>query len=155
MQFSAQEDIQVPISDVFEMVADFGRFERMALRRGIEVRRTFDTPSPGVGACWDAEFKVRGRTRRMSVELAEFERPSLMRFVAAGKGMTSLTTVELLPLSQRHTRLSIEMSLAAQTLPARLLLQSFKLGKTRFRRQFQLRLGDFAREMEARYAHGG
>ncbi|EEX09472.1 conserved hypothetical protein [Ruegeria lacuscaerulensis ITI-1157] len=154
MQFSAKEDIQAPITAVFDMVADFERFERMAMRRGVDVRRVVEPNEPGAGACWDIEFKVRGKPRRVSVELAEFERPTQMQFVFAGKGMTGMTAIELLPLSQRHTRLGIEISLTAQTLPARLLLQSFKLGRSRFRRQFQLRLNEFARELEERYLHG-
>lgn len=153
MHFSAKEDIQAPVAVVFDMVADFERFERMAIRRGIEVRRVVEPPEPGAGACWDTEFKVRGKPRRVSVELAEFERPAQMRFVFVGKGMTGVTAIDFLPLSQRQTRLGIEISMTAQTLPARLLLQSFKLGRSRFRRQFQLRLNEFARELEERYLH--
>ncbi|MGV6803045.1 MAG: SRPBCC family protein [Ruegeria sp.] len=154
MQFSAREDIQAPIEAVFDMMADFERFERMAMRRGVDVRRTVEVPKPQVGACWTAVFSVRGKPRHVSIELSDYERPGVMRFVSVSKGMSGLTTIELLPLSPRHTRLSIEMSLAARTLPARLLLQSLKLGKSRFRRLFQLRLNEFAREMEERYFHG-
>lgn len=154
MQFTAREDIQAPIEAVFDMVADFERFERMIMRRGIEVRRLVELPDKRVGSCWESEVVVRGKPRRISVELTDFDRPGLMRFQTVSKGMSGATTLDFLSLSQQRTRLSLEMSLAAKTLPARLLLQSLKLGKTRFRRQFQMRLSEFAREMEERYLHG-
>ncbi|WP_170342376.1 SRPBCC family protein [Ruegeria arenilitoris] len=154
MQVSAREDIQAPIDAVFAMVADFERFERMAMRRGVEVRRTVEMPGHWVGSCWEADIMIRGKPRHVAIEVAEFDRPTAMRFRSTSKGMNGLTTIDLLSLSQKQTRLSIEMSLAAKTLPARLLLQSLKLGKARFRRQFQMRLSDFAREMEERYLHG-
>ncbi len=154
MQFSAREDIEAPIGAVFEMVSDFERFERMAMRRGVDVRRTVMQSPPAAGMTWETEFRVRGKPRQVSVVMSECERPVLMQFQSASKGMTGLTTVEFLALSQRRTRLNIEMSLAAKSLPARLLLQSFKLGKSRFRRQMQLRLSEFARELEERHLHG-
>lgn len=154
MQFSAQEDIEVPIDTVFAMVADFERFERMAMRRGIEVRRTAGYGAPQAGTTWETELNIRGKPRQISVLLAECETPSLMRFEASSKGMNGDTVIELLALSQRRTRLSIATSLGAKTLPARLLLQSLKLGQSRFRRQFQTRLSDFARELEERHLHG-
>jgi len=154
MQFSAREDIEAPINAVFEMVADFERFERMAMRRGIEVRRTSGHMGVVPGTQWETEFKLRGKPRHVAVQMAACDPPSHMRFEATGKGMNGMTTVELLSLSQRRTRLSVEMSLAARSLPARLLLQSLRLGQSRFRRQFQLRLKEFAREMEERHLHG-
>ncbi len=154
MQFSAQEDIEVPIDTVFAMVADFERFERMAIRRGIDVRRTSGFVSPHAGTSWETVLKIRGKPRQISIVLSECETPSLMRFQASSKGMNGDTLIELLALSQRRTRLSVMTSLKAKTLPARLLLQSLKLGQSRFRRQFQTRLSDFAREMEERHLHG-
>lgn len=154
MQFSAQEDIEVPIDAVFAMVADFERFERMAMRRGIEVRRTIGSGAPYTGTTWEIELAVRGKPRQISIVLSECDAPSMMRFQASSKGLNGDTLVELLALSQRRTRLSVQTSLKARTLPARLLLQSLKLGQSRFRRQFQTRLGDFAREIEERHLHG-
>ncbi|WP_299948210.1 SRPBCC family protein [uncultured Ruegeria sp.] len=154
MQFSAQEDIEVPIDTVFTMVSDFERFERMALRRGIDVRRVSGSALPQAGTTWETEFKIRGKPRQITVEMTEFERPSLMRFQSSSKGMNGDTVVELLALSQRRTRFLVETSMGAKTLPARLLLQSLKLGQSRFRRQFQTRLSEFARELEERHLHG-
>ncbi|RLK00607.1 SRPBCC family protein [Ruegeria conchae] len=154
MQFSAQEDIEVPIDTVFTMISDFERFERMALRRGIEVRRIADSAVPQTGTAWETEFKIRGKPRQIAIEMTEYDSPSLMRFQSSSKGMNGDTVVELLALSQRRTRLRIETSLGAKTLPARLLLQSLKLGQSRFRRQFHTRLSEFARDMEERHLHG-
>ncbi len=154
MQFSAREDIEAPINSVFEMVADFERFERMAMRRGIDVRRTTHGVPVEAGTTWETEFKLRGKPRQMSVVMTDCDRPAQMRFEANSKGMSGITTVDFLALSQRRTRLSVEMSLSAKSLPARLLLQSMKLGQARFRKQFQIRLGEFARELEQRHKHG-
>ncbi|WP_420586024.1 SRPBCC family protein [Ruegeria sp.] len=154
MQFTAREDIEAPINAVFEMVADFERFERMAMRRGIEVRRLSGHLGVVPGTQWETEFKLRGKPRHVAIEMVECDPPSLMQFDAASKGMSGRTVVEFLALSQRRTRLSVDMSLAAKSLPARLLLQSLKLGQSRFRRQFQLRLSEFAREIEERHLHG-
>ncbi|SLN58087.1 SRPBCC family protein [Ruegeria meonggei] len=154
MQFSAREDIEAPVNAVFEMVADFERFERMAMRRGIEVRRISGHMGVVPGTSWQTEFRLRGKPRHVDIQMAECEPPSHMRFEASSKGMNGFTLIEFLALSQRRTRLSVDMTLAAKSLPARLLLQSFRLGQTRFRRRFQLRLKEFAREIEERHLHG-
>ncbi len=154
MQFSAQEDIEAPIDDVFAMVADFERFERMALRRGVDVRRVTGQGPATAGATWETSVVIRGKPRQFTIEMTDYDRPAGMKFHARSKGVKGDTLVELLALSRRQTRLSVVMSLSARTLPARLLLQSLKLGQSRIRRQFQSRLSDFAREMEERYRHG-
>ncbi len=71
MQFSAREDIEAPIHSVFDMVADFDRFERMAMRRGVDVRRTTGGVAPSAGMAWETEFKLRGKPRQMSVLLTD------------------------------------------------------------------------------------
>lgn len=154
MQFSAREDIEAPIDAVFDMVADFERFERMAMRRGVEVRRLNEQAPITTGATWLTDFNLRGKPRRVEIQMTDCDTPSRMCFEMSSKGMKGVTSVDFLALSQRKTRLSVEMSLAAKSLPARLMLQSLKLGQSRFRRQFQIRLSEFARELEERHAHG-
>ncbi len=154
MQFTAREDIDAPIDSVFDMVSDFERFERMAMRRGVEIRREQRQNPAHAGTTWETKFDVRGKARHVSVVMTTFERPAQMRFEATSKGMNGETVVELIALSHRKTRLTIDMSLAAKTLPARLLLQSMKLGQSRFRRQFQVRFAELARDIEERHLHG-
>ena len=98
MQFSAREDIEAPINSVFDMVSDFERFERMAMRRGIDVRRLDTDAMVVAGTEWKTEFKLRGKPRQMSVVMTDYDKPSQMRFEAASKGMTGLTTVDFLAL---------------------------------------------------------
>lgn len=154
MQFTVQEDIQAPINAVFEMVADFERFERMAMRRGIEVRRLSGHMGVVPGTKWQTDFTLRGKPRHVEITMAHSDPPAQMRFEAIGKGVGGVTEVDLLALSQRRTRLSVDVTLTAKSLPARLFLQSLRLGKSRFRARFQSRLTEFAREMEERHLHG-
>ncbi len=154
MQFSAQEDIEVPVDAVFAMVSDFERFERLAVRRGADVQRVTSHDPARAGTTWKTVINVRGKPRLVTIEMTNYDQPSAMNFQASSKGMKGDTAVELLALSRRRTRLNVTLSLSAKTLPARLLLQSLKLGQSRIRRQFQSRLSDFARDVEDRYRHG-
>ncbi len=70
MKFKSKEDLDAPIEKVFELLADFERHERSALRRGIEVSRVDSLKAPGVGARWDAQFRFRGKPRRQRSKLS-------------------------------------------------------------------------------------
>ena len=68
MKFSTKEDIEAPIEDAFALFVDFDQFERSALRRGGQVRRTDSLKSKGVGMSWDAvsSFVARREKCRLS-----------------------------------------------------------------------------------------
>ncbi|WP_375266328.1 hypothetical protein [Planktotalea sp.] len=51
MQFSTKEDIEASMADAFALFADFDQFERSALRRGAQVRRTDSLKRKDVGMC--------------------------------------------------------------------------------------------------------
>ena len=154
MKFTLREDIEAPLNSVFEMVADFDRYERMAMRRGIEVRRIAGHMGVVPGTRWETEIRLRGKPRDLEIEMIESDPPAQMRFEARGKGLNGTTTIEFLALSQRKTRLSVDLVLAAKSLPARLFLQSLRLGQSRLRRSMQGRMNEFARELEERHQHG-
>ncbi|SLN15905.1 hypothetical protein TRL7639_00277 [Falsiruegeria litorea R37] len=150
MQFSGKEDIEAPIQNVFAAVSEFESFERSAIRRGIEVQRV-DTSHPvASGLAWDTSFNLRGKPRDMQITLAEFAEPSLMRFDSRSKGINGDCVIELLALSPRRTRLSVDIKLSANTLAARLFLQSLKLARSSLNKKFKLRLADMAKEIERR-----
>ena len=152
MKFKAKEDLEAPIEKVFEMLADFERHERSALRRGAEVNRSDSLKAPGVGASWTAGFKFRGKRRKAQIEVVEFERPTQISVLSRMQGMDMRVEFMLVPLSKTRTRLSVMADLKPHTLAARLLVQSFKLARGNIMKRFEQRLAAAARDMEDRAA---
>lgn len=150
MKFKSKEDLEAPIEKVFEMLADFERHERSALRRGIEIRRNDSSKTPGVGASWEAGFKFRGKDRTAELEVVEFDRPNEIAVEAHMHGLDARVEFVLVALSKTRTRLSVMTDLKPQTLSARLLLQSFKLARGNITKRFDKRLATMARDMEER-----
>lgn len=152
MKFSTKEDIEAPAEFVFDEVSDFARFERAAVKRGVEVKRldTIGVPAPGMA--WEIGFKYRGKPRRVDAGLKLFDRPNGMEFYAESSGFAMTPVVTVVALSKKRTRLGMELEIRPRTMAARLMLQSLKLGKGNLSRRFQLRIRSIAEEIEARHA---
>lgn len=152
MQFTSKENIEVPIEQVFEMLTDFERHERSAMRRGAEVTRTDRLSAPGVGVGWDLVFDFRGKRRQMHLEVTEFDRPYEMTLEARLQGVESTIQLQLVALSKTLTRLNVSTDVRPKTLSARLLVQSLKLAKSNITKRFDKRMATTARDMEDRYS---
>ena len=152
MKFSSRQDVEAPIAAVFAMLSDFETFERSAIRRGADVQRVGDHDHPHVGQAWEARFDLRGRERKTRVTLIQYTPQTEMVFESQSGGLMTLLEIELIALSQKRTRISVDLEVKPRTLPARLIVQSMKLAKGRITKGFKLRVADFAREMEHRYS---
>lgn len=150
MKFSAKEDIDAPIGAVFEMLSDFDRYERSALRRGAEVQRTSDPSVTGLGMTWDAAFALRGKRRQMKLEMVSYEPPRQMQIAATSSNLSSDFVLDLVALSPQRTRVAVALTLTPKNLSARLLVQSLKLAKASLTKQFKLRVAEYAKDIEAR-----
>ena len=150
MKFSAREDVEAPIDDVFDALCDFDVFERQAMRRGAEVQRVDGGAGPAVGAEWKVVFMMRGRRRKMKLRLARLDSPTQMGFDATSPGMQATFDIELLALSKGRTRMAVALEMTPQTLAARLLIQSLKLAKANLTMRFKARLADYAKMLEDR-----
>jgi hypothetical protein len=149
MKLSSFKDIEAPIDWLFAQVADFPAYERQAMRRGADVKRT--DPRPGLGAAWEAQFHFRGKDRRLTAQIAEFDPPNGLRLTAVSAGIDVDTTVDLVALSRSRTRLTVGIALSAKTLGTRLLLQSLRLTQGNISRQFDARIAAFARDLQDRH----
>lgn len=150
MKFSSREDIEAPIDQVFSAICDFEGFERQAMRRGAEVQRTDTLDAPGVGMSWKTAFTMRGRLRKVKLEMVRFDVPNEMVFAAKSPNLDGMFSVELMALSRSRTRMSVALELTPLNLSARLLVQSLKLAKTTLTKRFKLRLADYAKGLEER-----
>lgn len=154
MEFTAKEDIEAPLDQVFDAVSDFDALERSILRRGVDVQRIDDAGPVGVGTAWEAKFKFRGKARDAKVDVTEFDAPQKMRFHTVSGGLEIETRMDLVALSRSRTRISIEVVMVPKTLSARLLVQSMRLGKSNLTKGFRVRAAEYARDLELRLKTG-
>ena len=61
MHFSSQQDVAVPIAQVFDTLTQFDIYERAAMRRGADVVRKDTLGEAAAGAHWQARFMLRGK----------------------------------------------------------------------------------------------
>lgn len=151
MKFSTNEDIDAPIDDVFDMLSDFERFERSAMRRGAEVQRTDTMAVPGVGMTWQTAFMLRGKKRELELEMVTYDRPGEIVLESTSPGMLGQMAFELIALSRSRTRVKAELEIKPLNLSARLLVQSMKLAKKSLNRRYKNGVAEYARIMENRY----
>lgn len=150
MQLTTREDIAAPIEAVFANIADFGWFERAAMRRGAEIVRTDTLQAPDVGMSWHAEFEYRGRERKADIDLTQYDPPEGMTLVMRAAGLDVEAVIELVAMSRTRTRMNITMEATPRTIPARLMIQSAKLAKTNIQNRYRRRIAEFCADLEER-----
>jgi hypothetical protein len=151
MKFSTKEDIEAPIEDAFALFVDFDQFERSALRRGGQVRRTDSLKSKGVGMSWDAGFKFRGKARKVSAELIAYEPNDGYEMDVQSSDLNAIATLELMSLSKSRTRATLSVELKPKSLSGRLMIQTMRLGKSRLDKRYRIKASDFARIIERQH----
>ncbi len=144
MKLSTREDIDAPISTVYEAVTDFDGFERQLLRRGVDVSRDDSHPMDVPGASWQARFDWRGRPQNLEAELVSIEEGQGYAIESKASGVVAMSVVDLVALSKSRTRLFVSIDLRPTNLTSRLFVHSLKLGKGAMTRRFKARVADFA-----------
>lgn len=144
MKLSVREDIDAGKDRVYAAVTDFAAFERLMLRRGVEVSRDETTPLNQVGAQWHARYMLRGREQVADAELVSLTPGAGFVVDTKSSGIVCHAGVSLIELSKTRTRLLVSLDMRATTLASRLLIQSLKLGKSNLTQRLQARVSQFA-----------
>jgi hypothetical protein len=150
MKFSANEDIEAPVETVFAAITDFAVFERAALKRGAQLRRTEPQGAVGVGTGWAGTVPFRGKQRQISLTVAGHLPPSGLQLRGETGNLNLSMSVEVMALSRGRSRLHVAVEVLPRTLTARLLLQSAKIGKGGLDRRFKARVRAFADSIAGR-----
>ncbi len=151
MRFSAREDIEVPVADVFAALADFDGLVRMALRRGILVERLDRLPAPSVGMRWAIAGRYRGKLRHVTAELRVLVPGESLALRMTGGGFEADVDIDVLALSRMRTRLRTDLELRPRSIGARLLMPTLRLGRKTALRRYQAGLRSFAHRLEMRH----
>ncbi len=150
MELSSKEDVDAPLSEVFEAISDFASFERSAIRRGVDVQRLSDDITPQIGLAWDIRTDFRGKPREMRLQVSSYEPTTKIGLDGDSAALQGSGQIELLALSPQRTRISVTVKIKAKTLSGRLLLQSLKLARSKVNRRFKHRVAEFASLTEER-----
>lgn len=152
MKFNTREDIEAPITAVWQSLTDFDHWERAALRRGAEVSRTDKMKTLAAGLSWHLRFAYRGKPRRVDVQLTGVDAPNMLSFNGMGQLLEGSLQLDLVELGARRTRVAISFEVLPRTLAARLFLQSLRLARGRMEKRFKARTAALAMMIEERHA---
>lgn len=155
MKIEFRDDISAPAGFVFRRLTDFARHERQAMRRGAQVQRTDAGVEPGLGAAWEIVFDYRGKARQVRAEVTEWTPPERFRVRGVSGGLDTVTVIDVVALSKTQTRVNVVTEMSANTLTARLLVQSLKLARGSVTSRLQMRLRDMGEEIAAAWARKG
>ena len=152
MKFSKSEDVEMDQDALFAKVSNFSMFERLIIRRGVEIERVAGTPENAVGMSWDSEFTFRGKKRSARIEITEYDAPNLIKFRAQSTNIEVRFEIDLTALSAKRTRMAVTSVLDPKSLSARLFVQSMKLGRSKLNKRYAQRVRQFAGELESAQA---
>lgn len=151
MKFASKQDVEVPIAFAFAHLADFEMWERAAMRRGVEVARTDEMRTVGVGISWTASFAYRGKQRKLDIRLTKMTAPNKLSFSAQSNALQVELTADLVEMSARRSRLHLTMEVTPRNLAARLFIQSMRLARARMDRKFAMRVTQIITDIETAY----
>lgn len=151
MQFSSVQDVNAPLDFVFQQMSDFDSYESYGLRTGANVERADALTEKAAGMIWDVTGDIRGKRRKISIELTEYRPDNLLKFFVKSSGIEASATMESMALTRKQSRIKVTTVLKPTTISARLILQSAKLAKNRMNRKFNHRFWTYANYIEGNY----
>lgn len=151
MKFRVSEDLDAPRSMVWARFTEFSGMEADARGRGATVTRIGNWTTPAEGAEWRGEVKVRGKVRPVSAKIARFVPDEICLIESRIGGMTCVHEMSFIALSPEVTRVAVMLDLSAQTLAARLILQTMKLARGRVMQRLQATLARQGNAVEAEW----
>jgi hypothetical protein len=151
MKFKVSEDVDAPQEMVWARFTDFSGFEEDARGRGAILNRVRNWTQTVQGVEWRGEVTVRGKSRPITAKVTQLVPQELCIVDSRIGGMNCHQEIIFVPLSTTVTRVALMLDLSADTLTARLLLQTMKLARGRVLQKLQGVLARQGNAVEAAY----
>lgn len=151
MKLTAKYDIEASVGFVYQELADFDAWERMAMRRGSEVTRTDRMLRFGPGMEWQVNFTFRNKARSARIQLVESTPDSHLRIAAQSVLADLDLVIDLMDLAPTRTRIEVKSDIKPKTLAARLYIQSLRLARKKVEKTYSHRVASLAVELEDRF----
>lgn len=148
MKFSTRHDADCTADELFDVIGDFGRIERMLIGRGAKVTRIDPAQEPGTGMGWQIGFDWRGRPRNLRLDVTRHDRPERLSMAGMSDALDITIDVTVIALSRTRSRLIFETEIRPRNMKARLMLQTAKLAKPQLDRKFDRRIAEFISDLQ-------
>lgn len=136
---------------VWARFTDFSGFEEDARGRGAILNRVGNWTQTVQGVEWRGEVTVRGKSRPITAKVTQLVPQELCMVDSRIGGMNCHQEIIFVPLSTTVTRVALMLDLSADTLTARLFLQTMKLARGRVLQKLQGVLARQGNAVEAAY----
>ena len=151
MKLASKYDVEAPVAFVYGELVNFNAWERMAVRRGVEVSRADTLPVPGPGMEWQVAFPLRGKQRSARIRLATATPNRQLVLTITADLADADIVIDLLDLATSRTRIEVRTEVKPKTLAARIYMQTLRLARKKIDATYAQRIGQLAVEMEDRY----
>ncbi len=137
MKFKVSEDVDAPADITWARFTDFTGIEAEAKGRGADLARVGNWTQAAPGCGWRGSVSVRGRVRPLTSEISTMEAPGRCEIQTTVGGMEAVYEMTFLELRPDMTRVQVVLDMSANTLSARLALQTLKLARGRVMQRLQ------------------
>jgi hypothetical protein len=151
MQLRVAEDVGAPRAMVWARFTDFANLEADLRDRGATLARIGGWTATAEGLEWRGDVMVHGKTRTLSAGVSRLESEVLCLIDSRIGGMVCSYAMRFVPLSTEATRVELALDLSADTLSARLVLQSLKLARGQVAQRLQATLARQGKAAETAY----
>jgi hypothetical protein len=151
MKYKVSEDVDAPQAMVWARFTDFSGFEDDARGRGAAITRMGNWVDTAEGVEWRGDVTIRGKSRAVAAKVTRLVPQELCLIESRIGGMDCYYEMTFVPLSAEVTRVALMLELSADTLTARLVLQTMKLARGRVLQRLQGMIARQGNAAEAAY----
>mgnify|MGYP002700377587 CR=1 FL=1 len=151
MNLETTYELDAPAEYVFKRITDHADFEALLMGYGANIERLDDEISLNVGMKWAIDGNFRGKQRQVEVSLTQLIENELVSYASESKDVNASVDMKIEAISPTQTRFSVGMAPKANTISARLILQSAKLARKTLEKRINRRFADFCQRLEDDY----
>ncbi len=151
MNLETTYELDATAEYVFKRITDHADFEALLMGYGANIERLDDETSLNVGMKWAIDGNFRGRQRQVEVALTQLIENELVSYASESKDVNASVDMKIEAISPTQTRFSVDMTPKANTISARLILQSAKLARKTLEKRINRRFADFCQRLEDDY----
>ncbi len=151
MEFKAEDEIHAPKDFAFARFTNFFRYEPTAKNYGADLRRVDGFTEIAKGVTWRGTVPIRGTTRGVESTVTEYDPSDFAQMQATVGGMSATIDFRFEEIAPELTKLTVLAKLKANTLAARLIVQSLKLGRKQLEARIASKVVALGSEFEDEY----